>query len=314
MRDTFRREIDYLRLSVTDFCNYRCIYCMPEEGIPRRPHGDILRVEEIAELARAAVDCGVKKIRLTGGEPLVRHGILDICRELGDIPGLETLCMTTNGALLPQYAAALRDAGVSRLNLSLDTLDPARFRALTRRGDLADALDGLHAALDAGFDRVKVNAVLLRGMEDSDIRALIGLTADPGVDMRFIELMPMGPCAPYHRAHALDADAVLRACPELAPDGIDGVSECYRLPGHPGRVGLIRPMSHPFCARCSRIRIDSTGVLHPCLHGPEAVPLRGLHGDALCAAIRAGIDKKPMAHDLPRHDSRLGRAMSQIGG
>ena len=207
MRDNCGRTIDYLRLSVTDLCNYRCRYCMPAEGVCKRPHADILSVEELVEIGRAAVACGIKKIRLTGGEPLVRRGILDICRGLRAIPGLEELCLTTNGSLLKDFAVPLRQAGVDRLNISLDTLRPDRFAAMTRRGDLNDVLDGIAAAEAAGFAGLKLDTVLIGGFNDDEIPALAGLTREYPVDVRFIEWMPMGQRPPG--AYPLDCGAVL---------------------------------------------------------------------------------------------------------
>ena len=195
MRDSCGRTIDYLRLSVTDLCNYRCQYCMPPEGVEKRLHSDILSIEELAEIAAAAVRCGVKKIRLTGGEPLVRRGLPDLCRMLRAIPGLAELCLTTNGSLLPQLARPLRDAGVDRLNLSLDTLRPDRFAAMTRLGTLQDVLAGIKAAEAAGFRNLKFDTVLIGGFNDDEIEDFVNLSREHPWEMRFIELMPMGPCA-----------------------------------------------------------------------------------------------------------------------
>ena len=192
MQDGCGRTIDYLRLSVTDRCNYRCQYCMPETGVEKRAHGDILTLEELAEIAGAAVACGVKKIRLTGGEPLVRRGVVDLCRMLRAIPGVEELCLTTNGSLLPKLAAPLRDAGLDRLNISLDTLRVERFAAMTRLGTLRDVLDGIEAAEAAGFRDLKFDTVLIGGFNDDEIGDFVDLSREHPWEMRFIELMPMG--------------------------------------------------------------------------------------------------------------------------
>ena len=315
MKDSFGRTIDYLRLSVTDRCNYRCTYCMPEAGVCKRAHAEILSIEELYEIAAAAVRCGVKKLRLTGGEPLVRRGILELCRMLRSLPGLETLTMTTNAGLLAPVARELKDAGVDRLNISLDTLDAARFAAITRRGRLDDALAGLRAAKEAGFTNTKINAVLLGGVNEEDIAPLAALTKDEDISVRFIELMPMGECAHWPAARFLPADAVLRVLPELTLVDTDGVAERYRLPGARGTVGLIRPMSCKFCSRCSRLRVTADGKGKPCLHSGEELSLRGLHGAALEAAIRDAAMKKPAAHALDAaHPSRAARDMNEIGG
>ena len=313
MLDASAREIRYLRLSVTDLCNYRCRYCMPEHGVEKGPHGAVLSVEECVEMAAAAVDCGVRKIRLTGGEPLIRRGILDICRGIAAIPGVEELCLTTNGALLPAMAEPLRQAGVHRLNISLDTLRPDRFAAITRRGTLAEAWAGIRAAEDAGFSALKLNVVLMGGINDDEIGDFVALTEQHPWEVRFIELMPMGECAGWDKNRFLGADTVLERCPALQPLDVSGVARRYALPGAVGTVGLIEPLSHRFCAGCDRIRITAAGCLKPCLHAPLEIPLRGLHAEALRQAIRQGIAAKPPEHHLER-GSESGRRMNEIGG
>ena len=314
MLDGCGRTIDYLRLSVTDLCNYRCRYCMPAEGVCKRPHADILSVEELVEIGRAAVKCGVKKIRLTGGEPLVRRGILDICHGLRAIPGLEELCLTTNGSLLPSMAAPLREAGVDRLNISLDTLRPDRFREMTRLGTLSDVLEGIRAAEDAGFTNLKLDTVLIGGFNDDEIGDFLNLTMDHPWEIRFIELMPMGPCAEWEKSRFLSVDSVLQRYTTLQEIDAQGVARRYRLPGAKGTVGLISPMSHDFCADCRRIRVTADGKLKGCLHGREEIPLRGLHGEELEEAIRRGILQKPQRHHLAEGASDTPRTMNQIGG
>ena len=314
MRDACGRTIDYLRLSVTDRCNYRCRYCMPPEGVEKRPHGDILSLEELAEIAAAAVRCGVRKIRLTGGEPLVRRGLPDLCRMLRAIPGVEELCLTTNGSLLPAFAAPLREAGVDRLNISLDTLRPDRFAAMTRLGRLRDALNGVRAAEAAGFQNLKFDTVLIGGFNDDEIVDFVNLSRDHPWEMRFIELMPMGPCAGWGKGRFLPCGTVLDRVPELEPLDVQGVARRYRLPGAQGTVGLISPVSRSFCADCRRIRVTADGRLKGCLHSRAELPLRGLHGEALEAAIRRGILQKPREHHLAESPSDTPRTMNQIGG
>ena len=314
MLDGCGRTIDYLRLSVTDLCNYRCRYCMPADGVCKRPHGDILSVEELVEIGRAAVKCGVKKIRLTGGEPLVRRGILDICHGLRAIPGLEELCLTTNGSLLPSMAAPLREAGVDRLNISLDTLRPDRFREMTRLGTLSDVLEGIRAAEDAGFTNLKLDTVLIGGFNDDEIGDFLLLTMEHPWEIRFIELMPMGPCAEWEKFCFLSVDSILQRYTTLQKIGTQGVARRYRLPGAKGTIGLISPMSHDFCADCRRIRVTADGKLKGCLHSREELPLRGLHGKDLEDAICRGILQKPQRHHLAEHPSDTPRTMNQIGG
>lgn len=314
MQDGCGRTIDYLRLSVTDRCNYRCQYCMPETGVEKRAHGDILTLEELAEIAGAAVACGVKKIRLTGGEPLVRRGLVDLCRMLRAIPGVEELCITTNGSLLPHLAKPLREAGLDRLNISLDTLRPKRFAAMTRLGTLQDVLDGIEAAEAAGFHGLKFDTVLIGGFNDDEIEDFVNLSREHPWEMRFIELMPMGPCAGWDRSCFLPAETVLDRVPELEPLEAQGVARRYKLPGAAGTVGLISPVSHDFCAECRRVRVTSDGRLKGCLHSREEISLRGLHGEALADAIRQGILHKPKRHHLAERPSDTPRNMNQIGG
>lgn len=314
MFDGFGRRVDYLRLSVTDLCNYRCCYCMPEEGVRKREHRDILRVEECVEIVRAACACGIKKVRLTGGEPLVRRGILDICRGVSAIPDIEELCLTTNGSLLPELAAPLREAGISRLNISLDTLRPERFRVITRTGELEQALDGFRAAQAAGFECLKLNVVLIGGFNDDEIGDFLKLTLDHPWEVRFIELMPMGPCAAWAQSCFFPCGEILQRFPELERVEDAGVARRYRLPGAKGVVGLISPMSCSFCSRCSRIRVTADGRLKSCLHSREEISLRGIHGEALEETIRTCILQKPQEHHLTLRPSDTLRTMNQIGG
>lgn len=312
MRDRCARDITYLRLSVTDLCSLRCRYCMPAEGVPKRDHSEICSVEELVEIARAAADCGVRKVRLTGGEPLVRRGILDICRGVSAIGGVEELCLTTNGVALPQLAGPLKEAGVDRLNVSLDTLRPDRFAYMTRVGHLDDVFRGLEAAAAAGFTGTKLNVVLMKDFNDDEIPDFVDLTRRYPVEVRFIELMPIGE---GRNAQFLPAQAVLDACPDLRPAEGSGVARRYRPESGPGLVGLIEPMSHRFCADCDRIRITADGKLKPCLHSDQEIPLRGLHGEALRRAIQDGAAAKPERHHMDETGrSEAGRSMHQIGG
>jgi len=312
MTDTFGRKVDYLRLSVTDLCNYRCRYCMPAEGVCKRSHADILSVEECVEIARAAAACGVTKVRLTGGEPLVRRGILDICRGIAAIPEVGELCLTTNASLLPELAVPLRQAGVDRLNVSLDTLRPDRFASMTRVGRLEDVRRGLTAAWEAGFTNIKLNVVLIKDFNDDEIPDFVDIARRHPVEVRFIELMPIGE---GKKVQFLPARAVLEACPDLRPVESSGVARRYRPAGGRGLVGLIEPMSHRFCGGCDRIRVTADGKLKPCLHSDQELPLRGLHGEDLRRAVREGIAAKPERHHMEETGrSEAGRNMNQIGG
>lgn len=315
MRDSFGRTIDYLRLSVTERCDLRCRYCMEESGVPKRTHAEMLTIEELAEIGGAAVALGVRKIRLTGGEPLARRGLLELCRGLSALPGLSELCLTTNGAQLARFAAPLRAAGVSRLNISLDTLQPEKFAYLTRRGRLRNTLDGIAAAEDAGFEHLKLNCVLLGGVNDDEIGDFLRLTEEHPWEVRFIELMPMGPCAHWSAERFLPVSAVLERFPDLRPLPEDGgVARRYQLPGAQGTVGLISPLSCDFCARCRRLRVTADGHLLPCLHGKAERDLRGLHGEELRNALLAGAMAKPLRHHLSAGGSDTKRDMNEIGG
>lgn len=315
MKDRYGRTIKYLRLSVTDLCNCRCVYCMGENGVPRLPHSAILSFEEIEEIVRAAVSLGVTKVRLTGGEPLVRRGIDELVRRLRGIEGVEELAMTTNGARLAEYAEALKEAGLDRLNVSLDTLDPEKFRRITRIGELRDTLDGLDAARRAGFEHIKLNTVLMGGVNDDEIAEIAALAKDGAFDVRFIELMPIGECTDWDRRRFLPAERVLEYLPKGERVPSDGVAELWRPAGFRGTVGLIRPLSHCFCADCDRIRVTADGCLKPCLHSAREIPLRGKHGEALVRTIAEGMQTKPREHHMADgHASESRRGMNRIGG
>lgn len=318
MRDQFGRDISYLRISLTDLCNLRCVYCMPAEGVCKLRHEQVLSIEEITEIAAAAVELGIRKIRLTGGEPLVRRGVVELVRALKALPELEELALTTNGILLPELAGPLKEAGLDRVNISLDTLDPDKYRRLTRIGELDRALAGIRAAEAAGLGPIKLNAVLIGGVNDDEIPALAELTRTKPIEMRFIELMPIGETDSFGPEAYLPVDTVLKRLPELEPlpSRRGSVAKRYRLPGAAGTVGLISPVSCSFCGECNRIRLTADGSLKPCLHAAREFPLRGLHGEALREAIRAAVNAKPEAHGVldAVQRSEAGRNMNEIGG
>lgn len=314
MTDQYNRNINYLRLSVTDLCNYRCIYCMGEGGVCKKRHSDILSIEELTEIAVAAYDIGFRKIRLTGGEPLVRKGIVTLCENIRAIsPDIE-LYLTTNGSLLNEYAKPLKNAGVDRLNISLDTLDIAKFAQITRGGNLNDVLSGIDAAIDAGFTGLKINTVLIGGINDDEILPLTELCKDREISLRFIELMPMDICKDWDKCRFISAKTVLQQIPYVKELRTDGVSRIYTTDGYKGNIGVISPLSHSFCSACNRIRITADGKLKPCLHSREEIELRGLHGAALRKALQDGIMQKPAHHHLNDHNSDTPRNMNEIGG
>ncbi len=314
MKDSFDREITYLRVSVTDLCNLRCRYCMPD-GVCKLRHGDTLSFEEITEIVEAAAKLGVRKVRVTGGEPLVRRGCPALCRMIAAVPGIEEVDLTTNGTLLAPLAAELKAAGVTRVNISIDSLDPAKYAAITGGGRLADALDGIRAAAEAGLSPIKLNTVLIGGFNDDEIPSFVELTRAAPIELRFIELMPMG--GRFGKEAYLSGDTVLARVPELQPlPDNGGVARLYRLPDGKGRVGLISPLSRHFCATCNRLRLTSEGHLKPCLHSEQEISVRGKHGDELLETLRAAIRAKPRMHGQldAEHPSAAGRGMNTIGG
>ena len=317
MIDRFGREITYLRISVTELCNLRCRYCMPEDGICKKSHEEMLTEDEIIMAVEAAASLGIRKLRITGGEPLVKKNIVSICRRAAAVPGIREVCITTNGTLLPELAKPLREAGVSRVNISLDTLDPEKFRYISRVGELEQAVAGIRAALDAGFEKVKLNTVLIGGFNDDEIPALAELTRRYPLDLRFIELMPMYDSGDFGPEAFIPYTVVLDRLPGLEPMATDGgVARLYRLPLAQGNIGLISPVSAHFCGTCNRLRLTADGKLKPCLHSGDEFSIKGLDYDGMVEELRLAIENKPSWHGAldANNRSRAGRNMNQIGG
>ena len=327
--DAYNRPISYLRISVTDRCNLRCLYCMPPQGVPSRSHRDILRYEEIETIVQAAAELGVSKIRLTGGEPLVRLGLVDLVSMLARISGIDDLAMTTNGILLSRYAADLARAGLQRINVSLDTLRPARFKRVTRCGRLADVLGGMKAARAAGLEPIKVNTVVIRGMNDDEVVDMARKTMEAEWNVRFIEVMPLGNGVMADggwRERVVTAHEIRRRIEsvlgELEPAKMDvgnGPARYYRLPGAEGTLGFITPVSEHFCYQCNRLRLTADGQLRPCLLSDQEIDLRtplreGAGVEELKTLLLRSIDDKPMRHHLDECQLPKNRAMSEIGG
>lgn len=317
MRDQYDREINYMRLSVTDRCNLRCRYCMPEEGVCKKTHEEMLTEDEMIAAVEAGASLGITKLRITGGEPLVKRNIITLCARAAKVDGIREVAITTNGVLLPRLAKGLRAVGVSRVNLSLDTLKPDKYARITRIGTLSSALAGLDAALNAGFDKVKINAVLIGGFNDDEIETLAALTLRYPVDVRFIELMPMLDHPEFGPEAFIPCAAVLEKLTQAVPVPQDGgVARLYRLPGAQGNIGLISPVSAHFCAACNRIRLTADGKLKPCLHAAEEVSLKGLNAAQMRETMQRVIYQKPSRHaelSATLH-SQAGRNMNQIGG
>ncbi|TDR89985.1 GTP 3',8-cyclase MoaA [Enterovirga rhinocerotis] len=327
LRDRFGRHITYLRLSVTDRCDLRCIYCMSED-MTFVPRGELLSVEELDRLASAFVDRGVSKIRITGGEPLVRKGVMSLFEGLSRhlrTGALRELTLTTNGTLLARHADALARLGVRRVNVSLDTLDPVRFRAITRRGTLGVVMDGLRAAQEAGL-RIKLNAVALKSVTEHEIHDLIAFAHGRGMDLTLIETMPLGEIGADRTDQYLPLTELRRLIGtrwtlEDTAERTGGPARYARVAETGGRIGFITPMSHNFCESCNRVRVSATGTLYTCLGQEDQADLRqALRGseadDALRAAISAAIEAKPRGHDfsIERGRPTLSRHMSVLGG
>ncbi|WP_298267669.1 GTP 3',8-cyclase MoaA [Geobacter sp.] len=322
--DSFGRRINYLRLSVTDRCNLRCRYCMPVEGVEKLTHGDILSYEELFRIARAAVAIGVEKIRITGGEPLVRKGIVPFLARLAALPGLRQLVLTTNGLLLPEMAAELRRAGVQRLNISLDSLKPDTFRAITRTGDVTRVLAGIDAALAAGFPPPKINMVVMRGVNDDEVVEFARLTLDRPFTVRYIEYMPATREENWQRlcipaGEILDRIATVYGLEPVEKGAMAGPSRDYRIRGAAGTIGVISAVSGHFCSECNRIRITSTGMAKSCLFSDEGLDLRPFLGAGgqtpLEDALRRLVGCKPERHgmDAEKAEHRA-FSMAKVGG
>jgi cyclic pyranopterin phosphate synthase len=323
--DRFGRMINYLRISLTDKCNLRCVYCMPEDMVFRPKH-ELMQDGELEMLVRVFAELGFKKFRLTGGEPTVRQNIVDICRFIAHTPGVQSLSMTTNGVLLKDLAKPLAEAGLQRVNVSIDTLDPARFKRITRWGSLDAVWAGIEAAERAGLTPVKLNAVVVRGFNDQDVTEIAKLTVDHPWQVRFIEMMPFGDVATFAQEQIVtDSEIRARIAEEYLPldvvdDGqLDGEARIYQFPGAKGQVGFISSVSAPFCHSCNRARLTADGVLRLCLLRDKEVnllePLRAGATEAdIKQIILDGIWWKPWGHGLAADEIPVKRVMSQIGG
>ncbi|MDD6651123.1 MAG: GTP 3',8-cyclase MoaA [Eggerthellales bacterium] len=331
MKDSFGRNIDYLRISLTDRCNLRCVYCMPEEGVPSVGHDNILRMEEYARIVAVAAKMGIRHVRLTGGEPLVRKGCVDLARTIAQTPGIQTVALTTNGVLLPAMAQDLKNAGVTRINLSLDTLDAEQYHQITRRGHLQDALAGLQAALSTGFETVKVNVVAIRSLHQ-DWVSFARLTIDQPLHVRFIEYMPVGngltvagwgsdDVIPTAQLITTISDAcqeaglgALQPADDHRPPG-DGPAKYWQLPGAQGTIGFISSVSDHFCASCNRLRLTADGRIKPCLFSDTEYDVRTAvrSGDeqAVEDVLAQALSGKPKNH---AHRVGTARLMNQVGG
>ncbi|MER3455662.1 MAG: GTP 3',8-cyclase MoaA [candidate division GAL15 bacterium] len=325
MQDQYGRQIRDLRISLTDRCNLRCVYCMPAQGISFRPPEQLLQDHEILLLTRIAAELGVTKVRLTGGEPTVRPGLVDLVRGIAAIPGIQDVALTTNGVRLRELAAPLAAAGLRRVNVSLDTLDPEQFRRITRGGRLRDVLEGIEAAERAGLRPVKLNTVVVRGFNEEAVVPLAALTLEQPWEVRFIEVMPFGEVADFAEGSVVRSEETLQRLQEafgpLEPLDLSGEepARTYRIQGAVGTVGLISPISEPFCAKCGRLRLTADGKLRLCLLRDEEedllTPLRaGASYEELREIFRAAAYRRPFGHALAERLIPRQRVMIQIGG
>ena len=324
LSDSFQRPINYLRISVTDRCNLRCVYCMPEEGVGLMSHKDILTYEEIYTVVKVAAGLGINKVRLTGGEPLVRLGLADLVKMLAGIAGIDDLSLTTNGILLAQHAAALKKAGLHRVNVSLDTLKPERFQKITRCGELQDTLKGIEVARAVGLNPVKINMVVMAGVNDDELVDFARKTVDDGWHVRFIEYMPVIADDPVATRlfSVKEMRKRIESLGKFEPWKVDvgnGPAKYFRLPGAKGTIGFITPDTEHFCYQCNRLRLTADGKLRLCLLNEDEIDLReplrsGASVEELKTLIAKATAAKPQGHHLADGNIHKGRPFSQVGG
>jgi cyclic pyranopterin phosphate synthase len=323
LTDQFGRRIEYLRISVTDRCNFRCVYCMPLDGLPWLPKAEILTYEEITEIVRQLAPLGLRRLRITGGEPTIRPDLVSLVRMLRAVPEIEDISLSSNGVRLPELARPLREAGLDRVNMSADSLRADRIAAIARRNLAFDPVVAASAAQAAGLDPIKLNMVVLRGINDDEIEDFARLTIDNPWHVRFIELMPVGDMRELTWDHVVPSEEILdriRVLGELAPDGGpargNGPAKYFRLDGGAGTVGIITPMTHTYCGSCNRVRLTADGRLRTCLYGDHEVNLRDplRRGEALGGLFRQALAEKPKEHHLLQMQVGGLRALSQVGG
>ena len=326
--DAHNRKINYLRISITDRCNLRCRYCMPPEGIAQLGHSEILSYEEILRLASVAVKRGITKVRITGGEPLVRKGVVHLVQQLSTLPGLQDISMTTNGILLAEFAPSLFQAGLRRANISMDSLNPDQYRDITRGGDLSRVWEGIHAAMRIGIAPIKINVVAISGWNDTEILDFARLTMQNALQIRFIEFMPVGFSNEWKQERCISGEEIKKRLKALLPlqpvekewNGHDGPARIFKFAGSAGEIGLISPVSDHFCASCNRLRLTSDGKLRTCLFSDEETDLKpflrsGCTDEKLDEILDEALLKKPFRHGMMEGSrKRCHRPMVKIGG
>ncbi|MCX7903904.1 MAG: GTP 3',8-cyclase MoaA [Caloramator sp.] len=317
MKDKFGRSINYLRISVTDRCNLRCIYCMPEEGIIKKDHDDILRNEDYIKIIKIAAGLGIKKIRFTGGEPLVRRGIENLIYETSKIEGIDDIALTTNGTRLFEMANTLKRAGLKRVNISLDTLKKDKFKMITRLGNIDDVFRAIEKSIEVGFNPIKINTVVIKGINDDEIMDFVKLSDEYPLHIRFIEIMPIGEGAKFKDGY-ISSQEIIESIKNLTPveTGPNSTAIVFKRKGAKGSLGFIAPMTCKFCSGCNRIRLTATGSIKPCLHSKEEVDLKGYldDEDKLKNILEHAILNKPLEHNLEKEISKSQKMMYQIGG
>ena len=324
LSDSYQRPINYMRVSVTDRCNFRCVYCMPAEGIKLMDHNEVLTYEELFQIVKAGAELGISRVRLTGGEPLVRLGIVDFVKMLSTIPELVDISMTTNGMLLPKFAVDLKKAGLYRVNVSLDTLKPERFKKICRGGDINTVLEGIELARKIGLEPVKINMVVMAGENDDEILDFARKTIENGWNVRFIELMPYGG-QDGQTPHGITAREIKKRLDPLGKMEAthtsrgNGPAKYYRFPGATGTVGFITALSEHFCFSCNRLRLTADGKLRPCLMSETMIDLReplrgGISQESLKELIQKAVSAKPLSHHLTEGQNPTDRPFCQVGG
>lgn len=327
MRDQHNRKINYLRLSVTDLCNLKCKYCMPEDGVEKKKHSEILSFESCVQIVESAAELGISKVRITGGEPLVRRGIIDLVKQISSVNGIDELAMTTNGLLLKTHAKALKTAGLTRVNISIDTLNPLKFRNITRGGSLQDVLDGIEAAKNNGLLPIKLNVVIINGFNTDEIESFINMAGED-IEVRFIELMPIGEASTWSEGKFISNDSIIqrysKTLTKVIDKGTNGPAEYFKNTNTGGKVGFINPISSHFCDKCNRLRVTPDGKLKTCLHSNEEYDLRkvldesttkGQKRVALKALFTIGVQNKPKQHKIGDYGfAPIVRNMHRIGG
>lgn len=319
MQDSHGRNIDYLRVSLTDRCNLRCIYCMPEEGVDKKHHADIMRFEEVIKVVKVCSTLGIRKVRYTGGEPLILKGIEELIYNTSKLQGIDDISITTNGVLLYDAADSLKKAGLNRVNISLDTMKEDKYRMVTRGGDIKKIFSAIEKCISLGLNPVKINAVLIKGINDNEIEDFINLTREMPVHVRFIELMPIGEGVKLYEYGAISSEEIIDNLVGLIPVKTDrsSTARVFKVKDSKGTIGFISPMSCKFCSECNRLRLTSSGTIKPCLHSESETSIREYIENevALTAAIKNIIFNKPAEHHLEiDKESKSQKMMYQIGG